>query len=174
MNVLISLLQTSRLSSPVKLIWLLKHIKQIESIYHSCTANVIALIINPQTPLYMLLFFFFFYFKSLRISEITEWLGLERTLKIVQFQPSCQGQGCQPPDRLPRVSSNLSLNISRDRASTTAVGVLCQCLIDLPHLKHCVGQGRSRQCFLSHGHHSTSLKGCRIISFMFQHFTAHL
>jgi len=32
-------------------------------------------------------------------SFITEWLSLEETSKIMQFQPPCQGQGCQPLDQ---------------------------------------------------------------------------
>ena len=45
---------------------------------------------------------------------------------IIQFQPPCCVQGCQPPDqtRLPRATSSLALNASRDGASTASLGNL--------------------------------------------------
>ena len=30
-------------------------------------------------------------------SDIIEYIGLKGTLKIIQFQPLCLGQGCLPP-----------------------------------------------------------------------------
>jgi len=53
--------------------------------------------------------------------RITEWLGLEGTLRIIKLQPLCHGHGhLQVWDwpRSPRAPSNLALNTSRDGAST--------------------------------------------------------
>lgn len=36
--------------------------------------------------------------QKTRVYRITESIRLERTLKTIQFQFSCYGQGCQPPD----------------------------------------------------------------------------
>ena len=36
----------------------------------------------------------------------------------------CCGQGCQPQDQLPRATSSLALNASRDGASTASLGNL--------------------------------------------------
>ena len=41
----------------------------------------------------------------------------------------CCGQGCQPQDQLPRATSSLALNASRDGASTASLGNLFQCVI---------------------------------------------
>ena len=61
------------------------------------------------------------YFSRLCSYRITEWLGLEGTLKVTQFQCPT-GSGCP---------SNLALNSSRDGASTGSLGSLCQRLTSI-------------------------------------------
>ena len=59
---------------------------------------------------------------------------VERDLKDHQVPIPCHRQCCQPPQlilRLSRVPSNMALNTSRDRASTTSLGSLFQYLTTL-------------------------------------------
>ena len=60
------------------------------------------------------------------MAGIIEWPGLKRTTMIIWFQPLCYVQGRQPnhQTRLPRATSSLALNASRDGASTTSLGNL--------------------------------------------------
>lgn len=51
--------------------------------------------------------------------RITECFGLEGTLKIICFQPCCQGQGNLPLEQT-QGCINLAWNSSRDGASTTS------------------------------------------------------
>ena len=53
------------------------------------------------------------------------WDG--RNLKIIQFQPSAMDRVDTHEIRLPKVPSNLTLNTSRDGATTTSQGNLCVC-----------------------------------------------
>ena len=63
-----------------------------------------------------------------RYHRITEWLGLEGTLKIIKFQ-SLLWAGLPPhQDRLPRAPSNLVLSTSRGGAPMASLGSLCQYL----------------------------------------------
>jgi len=69
------------------------------------------------------------------LHRIAEWLRLEGSLKIIQFQPHCLEQGCHPLDqvatqhiRLPRAPSILVLNASKDGASTASLSNLCRSL----------------------------------------------
>ena len=48
--------------------------------------------------------------------RIIEWLRLEGTLKITQFQPPAMGRAAPHQLRLPRAPSNLALSASRDGA----------------------------------------------------------
>jgi len=41
-----------------------------------------------------------FFASILPAHSIIEWFGLEGTLKIIWFQPSCHGQGHLPPDQV--------------------------------------------------------------------------
>ena len=50
-----------------------------------------------------------------------EQLGLEGTSMIIQFQPPAMGRDATHYTRLPRASSSLVLNTSRDGASTTSL-----------------------------------------------------
>lgn len=59
--------------------------------------------------------------------RILEGFVLEATLKIIQFEPPCCGQGHLLPDQV--ALPNLALNTARDGASTTSLGNVCQCLI---------------------------------------------
>jgi len=37
--------------------------------------------------------------KESKNDRIIEWPGLKRTTMIIEFQPPCYVQGCQPPDQ---------------------------------------------------------------------------
>jgi len=52
-----------------------------------------------------------------RIAERPE---LKRTVIIIEFQPPCYRQGANHKTRLPRATSSLALNASRDGAFTTS------------------------------------------------------
>ena len=52
--------------------------------------------------------------KQRLASQIIEWLTLEGTSKIIQFQPTSYEQGCQPPNQAAEGPSNLSLGASCD------------------------------------------------------------
>jgi len=54
--------------------------------------------------------------------RIIEWPGLERTTVIMQFQPTAMCRVTNHQTRLPRATSSLALNASRDGASTTSLG----------------------------------------------------
>jgi len=62
--------------------------------------------------------------------RIIEQLGLEGTLKPIQFQPAAIGTDISPQIRLPRDPSSLITNTSRDGASTV-LGSLLQGLTTL-------------------------------------------
>jgi len=47
---------------------------------------------------------------------------LEEILDIIHIQSHCCGQGCHPPDQVPRTAANLALDVSKDGASTTSLG----------------------------------------------------
>ena len=47
-----------------------------------------------------------------------EWLGLEGTLKTIQFQPPAMGRIATHQIRLPRAPSSLALSTSKDGAPT--------------------------------------------------------
>ena len=72
-------------------------------------------------------------FRNSYYYRIVEWLQLEENSRIINFQPLCHRQGCQPLDQtldqVARVPSNLVLNTSWDGASTTCLGSLFQHLI---------------------------------------------
>ena len=50
-----------------------------------------------------------------------EWPGLKRTTMIIEFQPPAMCRVTNQQTRLPRATSSLALNASRDGASTTWV-----------------------------------------------------
>jgi len=50
--------------------------------------------------------------------RILEWPGLKRTIIIIQFQPPAMCRVANQQPRLPRATSSLALNASRDGAST--------------------------------------------------------
>ena len=65
------------------------------------------------------------------VHRIIEWPGLKRTTMLIQFQPPaiCRVTNQQP--RLPRATSSLALNVSRDGASTASLDNLFQCFTTL-------------------------------------------
>ena len=80
--------------------------------------------------------------KGKLIHRITEWSGLEGTSRIMNLQPPCHRQGHQPPHLIleQAAPSNLALNTSRDRASTTNhLSVLLW--LRWSELSQCVEQG---------------------------------
>ena len=66
-----------------------------------------------------------------RVDSITEWLEMEGTLKGHLVQLPCSEQGRLQCHQVLRAPSSLTLSVSRDRASTTSLGNLCQCLTAL-------------------------------------------
>jgi len=56
--------------------------------------------------------------------SIIEWPGLERTTMLIQFQPPAMCRVANQQPRLPRATSSLALNASRDGASTASLGIL--------------------------------------------------
>ena len=60
---------------------------------------------------------------------IIEWLGLEGTSRITELQPPCHRQGHPPTSISNTRLSNLALNTSRDRASTTSLDSLFTTLL---------------------------------------------
>ena len=65
------------------------------------------------------------------ILKVIEWLGLEKTLKIIELQPPAVGRVAIHEIRLPGAPANLVLNTSRDGAPTALLGNLFQCLTAL-------------------------------------------
>lgn len=72
---------------------------------------------QPLSDCFLLLHFFCLHCCSTCIHRIKEWLELERTLEIIQFQPSAVGQAATHQIRLPWAPSIWTLCISRDGAS---------------------------------------------------------
>jgi len=74
--------------------------------------------------------------------------GLKRTAVIIEFQPPAMCRVANHQTRLPRATSSLALNASRDGASTACLGYLFQCVTTLC-VNGCHGapdlRGRSRQ-----------------------------
>jgi len=68
---------------------------------------------------------------NLQIHRIIEWPGLKRTTMIIEFQPPCYAQGCQPPDQAAQSHIQPGLECPRDGASTTSLGNLFQCVTTL-------------------------------------------
>jgi len=66
-----------------------------------------------------------------RYHRTTEWPGLKRTTMIIQFQPPAMCRATNHQTRLPRATSSLALNASRDGASTASLGNLFQCVTTL-------------------------------------------
>ena len=58
--------------------------------------------------------------------RIIEWPGLKRTTVIISFQPPAMCRVANLQTRLPRATSSVALNASRDGASTTSSGKLFQ------------------------------------------------
>ena len=56
--------------------------------------------------------------------RIIEWPGLKRTAVIIEFQPPAMCRVANHQTRLPRATSSLALNASRDGASTASLGNL--------------------------------------------------
>ena len=63
--------------------------------------------------------------------RITEWPGLKRTTVLIQFQPPAMCRVASLQTMLPRATSSVALNASRDGASTTSSGNLFQCFTTL-------------------------------------------
>ena len=59
--------------------------------------------------------------------RIIEWPGLKRTTVTIWFQPPAMCRVAKHQTRLPRATSSLALNASRDGASTASLGNLFQC-----------------------------------------------
>lgn len=68
---------------------------------------------------------------KMRAPYNTEYLRLDETLTITQFQPPAIGRAAPHHGRFPRVPSSLALNAFRGRASTTSLGSPSQHFIDL-------------------------------------------
>lgn len=72
---------------------------------------------------------------------IIEWCGLERTLKIIELQPLCLGQGCHPAITLPRAPSSPALITSMENeeysSSEKQYMLWCSCLESALHLLNC-------------------------------------
>ena len=66
-----------------------------------------------------------------RVDSITEWLEMEGTLKGHLVHLPCTEQGRLQCHQVLRAPSSLTLSVSRDRASTSSLGNLCQCLTTL-------------------------------------------
>ena len=64
-------------------------------------------------------------------TRITEWPGLKRTTMIIEFQPPAMFRVANHQTRLPKATSSLASNACRDRASTTSLGNLFQCVTTL-------------------------------------------
>ena len=60
--------------------------------------------------------------KHFYYHRITEWPGLKRTAMIIWFHPPAMCRVANQQTRLPRATSSLALNASRDGASTTTLG----------------------------------------------------
>ena len=58
--------------------------------------------------------------------RIIEWPGLKRTTMIISFQPPAMCRVASLQTMLPRATSSVALNASRDGASTTSSGKLFQ------------------------------------------------
>jgi len=65
------------------------------------------------------------------VHRIMERPGLKRTTMIIEFQPPAMCKVANQQTRLPRATSSLALNASRDGASTTSLGSLFQCVTTL-------------------------------------------
>jgi len=63
--------------------------------------------------------------------SIIEWPGLQRTIVLIEFQPPAMCRVANQQTRLPRATSSLALNASRDGASTASLGNLFQCITTL-------------------------------------------
>ena len=78
------------------------------------------------------------------VHRVIEWPGLKRTTMIIQFQPPVMCRVSNHQTRLPRATSSLALNASRDGASTASsenlFQVLCQCCAEFS-LKFWKGPG---------------------------------
>ena len=70
-------------------------------------------------------------FSVLNFSLIIEWPGLKRTTMTIQFQPPAMCRVANQQTRLPRATSSLALNASRDGASTNLLGPPVQCVTTL-------------------------------------------
>ena len=68
---------------------------------------------------------------SANSNKIIERLRLEWTFKIIQLQLPTMGRAATDQIRMPGALSSLVLRASRDGASTTSQGSLCQCLTSL-------------------------------------------
>jgi len=66
-------------------------------------------------------------FKPFCSYRAIEWFGFEETFKGYLVQAPCNEQGRLPIDQFAQGPTNLTLNVSRDGASMTSVGNLCQC-----------------------------------------------
>jgi len=71
--------------------------------------------------------------KFIRVKDhrITEQPGLRRTTMLIQFQLPATCRGSNQQTRLPRATSSLALNASRDGASTASLGNLFECVTTL-------------------------------------------
>jgi len=52
-----------------------------------------------RSPIRFLIYATFYWWLVYFIHRIIEWPGLKRTTMIIEFQPTCYVQGCQPPDQ---------------------------------------------------------------------------
>lgn len=70
-------------------------------------------------------------------NAVAERFGLEGTLRIVQVDPPCPGQGRLPPSQVAQGSFQPALNTSRDGAAAISLGDVFQCLA-LPTLNYLI------------------------------------
>jgi len=65
------------------------------------------------------------------VHRITEWFGLEGTIRSSGSNSPAKSRGIFQETRLLRAPSNLALNTAREGAATTPLGSLCQCFTTL-------------------------------------------
>lgn len=70
-------------------------------------------------------------FRCVSSLRIIEWIRLEETLKIIEFNLPAIGRITTHQIRLPTAPYNMALNASRDGASSSSLGSMFQCLIIL-------------------------------------------
>jgi len=81
--------------------------------------------------------------------RITEWPGLKRASKITEFQSPAMCRVANHQIRLPRTTSSLAFNVSRDGASTTCLGnleLICALIIRCIHQSYKLSDSGLQAC----------------------------